>query len=636
MSSPDAPSGGPLFLDDPAPERIGPFRLLSILGQGSMGIVFDAEDDEGRRVALKTIRPVGDRERSEQAAARFEREARILQQLDHPGIVRLIDAGRDGDALYLAMERVEGISLLAIRRQGPLGFQPLVQLGAQLADALAHLHDAGVIHRDIKPANILIRTHGQPVITDFGISGLNEATNITRQGDLLGSPGFMAPEVIEGASTTPASDQYSLGRLLFELGARGDAPRLARGRPLLEVLEAAVQVDWQRMPTEAPWPGCVAVLHRMMATRPADRYPNAEAVVTALHQLTADGLDHDTLSGHIQQLDVPSTTSWEALAVDLADPDAPATPRDNALPVPQTAPILVEGSRVTEPHPVAELDVADASGATEPSSVAERRKVAEASGVAEATVALPDGATAESLEDDDLDAHEGLRLASGRRHADVREGIPLDQLLLQKQRRPAALAAATPTSGAAPPTDIERLQRQNRRLRDELSAMRRTRRPPWLPIPMIAIILAIAAFAGGAIIGSLSRDPVETTPRIVLVPAAPVSPISTPLAAASMPANGVPSEQDRRDAYEMLRAAHEHLHRRDVDGAIRLFRLCLQFADFGPCHRDLGAVLTLVGDPAGRRHLRRYVDTTPNADDARYIRALLDGSEGPNFSPNPR
>ena len=595
--------------------RIGPFKLLGVLGQGSMGVVFDAEDPKGRRVALKTIRPSGLKTRSEQIAARFAREAQILQQLDHPGIVRLIDSGRDGDTLYLAMELVEGVSLLAVRRQGPLGFHPLVQLGVQVAEALSFLHEAGVIHRDIKPANILIGSTGQPVITDFGISGLNEATNITQQGDLLGSPGFMAPEVIQGDPTTPASDLYSLGRLLFELGARGTAHQLMRNRPLLEVLRAAMQVDWQRLPTEEPWPLLRPILARMMAESPRDRFTDARDVVAALRAVQVDDvLEIDTLGGHVQQLDVPQTTKWQAVADDLLDANV--------------APDLPELDDRTKTDPG--YASADAEG-----------QAMIVSPTADTPVPLPshllmpmDGADTDDLEAapaEDAPAREadggGLRLPGmGERYQPPASGIPLNELVAQRDTRippaPTSPASTSPAphvpSGARSADDsvheLARLTRANRQLREELGRIRRqqSRRIGIAPLA----VLSVACLAVGAIVGGLSAGSPRPT-AVVMVPS-PAALTVTTLDDGEDQALG-----DQRDAAELLKAAHEHLVRKDIDGALRLLRLCVRIDGLPACHRDLGSLLALIGDPAAEQHFRRYVELAPNAPDVQSIRTAL-------------
>ena len=232
------------------PEYIGPYKVEGVLGQGSMAIVFDAISPLGEHVAVKVLRATGNAAREELATLRFNREIEILKTHKHPNIIRLLDAGESNGIAYLVMERIDGVSLLSIRRRGAFEFEPLIELGINLASALHHLHEAGVIHRDIKPANVLIRQDGRPILTDFGISGSNQAADITRQGDLLGSPGFMSPELIRGQAPSIRSDQFALGRLLFELGAKGPAAKLSSKLPILEVLPKGIG---DRLESISPW-----------------------------------------------------------------------------------------------------------------------------------------------------------------------------------------------------------------------------------------------------------------------------------------------------------------------------------------------------------------------------------------------
>ena len=308
--------------DSALPEQIGPFKIHGVLGRGGMGVVFDASAESGERLALKLIRPIGDGDRVRQLVARFLREAEILEKFNHPSIVRLVASGDVDSLMYLAMERINGVSLLAVRRKGPLSFDAVISLGAQLSDALAHMHDHGVVHRDIKPANVLIDKSGRPVITDFGISGSTDAVAITRHGDLLGSPGFMAPEVTHGDAPGALSDQFALGRMLFELGAVGDAGRLPKNLPLLEMLEASLRIDWSRLP--AGWAAVESILRRMTADAPAERFPSSHAARDAFKALMGHPLDDfNTLNGHVSRLNLKSDHAWAEMSttsMDAVDP----------------------------------------------------------------------------------------------------------------------------------------------------------------------------------------------------------------------------------------------------------------------------------------------------------------------------
>ena len=180
----------------PAPERIGGFRLLRRLGAGAMGEVYLAEQEKlGRQVALKLIRPelVG----SKTAAARFDREARAVARLRHPNIVRLFEFGEDRGVLYLALELVDGDGLDRLIGRGPVPWRTAVRWVRDIARALQHAHDAGIVHRDVKPGNIRLTPEGRPLLLDFGIARDHEAEARLTQ-TYAGSPLYSAPEVMPG------------------------------------------------------------------------------------------------------------------------------------------------------------------------------------------------------------------------------------------------------------------------------------------------------------------------------------------------------------------------------------------------------------------------------------------------------
>ncbi|SEL76658.1 serine/threonine protein kinase [Stigmatella aurantiaca] len=209
-------------------ERIlGPYRLLNRLGRGGMGEVWEAEPlhQPGARVALKVLH--GD-ERLSQAWGRFIGEARIGALLDHPHIVRTLDLGREGEDLYLVMERLEGMPLshLDLVSEGPLPCGMVVEMGLQVLEALAYAQNApspagvrlGLIHRDLKPSNLFLTAEGKVKLIDFGIAqaaGL-ELTQ-TRSGLVRGSLPYLSPEQARGEALDTRSDLFSLGLVLHEL-----------------------------------------------------------------------------------------------------------------------------------------------------------------------------------------------------------------------------------------------------------------------------------------------------------------------------------------------------------------------------------------------------------------------------------
>ena len=206
----------------PVPGQIGPYKILEVLGEGGMGVVYRAEQSQPRRqVALKLIRPglvTGSLLR------RFQLEADILARLQHPGIAQVYQADLYEGAPYFAMELIEGESLTEHARTQNLSIKQRLELFAKVCDAVQHAHQKGVVHRDLKPGNILVDTSGQPKILDFGVAratdGDIQTTTIqTDVGQLIGTIPYMSPEQASGdpEAIDTRSDVYALGVVLFEL-----------------------------------------------------------------------------------------------------------------------------------------------------------------------------------------------------------------------------------------------------------------------------------------------------------------------------------------------------------------------------------------------------------------------------------
>ena len=230
---------------DPTQLRFGPFRVLRRLGSGGMGEVFLAERSEAgfeQHVALKRVRRTA---LSGDLTARFLRERQVLARLQHPGIARLIDGGVDDDGRpWLAMEFIEGLSLLQHARSHALSLEARIGLIRQVNAAVAYAHRNLVIHRDIKPANVLVTRDGEAKLLDFGIAKLldDSAIDATRLDQRAHTLRYAAPEQLTGDRTTTATDVYALGLLLFELVA--ECPPYARA--------AAGELDWHRAVLDEP------------------------------------------------------------------------------------------------------------------------------------------------------------------------------------------------------------------------------------------------------------------------------------------------------------------------------------------------------------------------------------------------
>ena len=204
--------------------RLGPYEILGPLGAGGMGEVYRAKDTRlGRDVAVKIL-PAHLSQRPE-SRERFEREARAISSLNHPGICVLYDVGREGDADYLVMELLDGETLASRLARGPVKLEEALRIGAQIADALAAAHRKGIIHRDLKPANVALTKSGAKVL-DFGIAKLRDeaksetatvTTPLTGQGAMVGTVQYMAPEQLEGKDVDHRVDLFAFGAVLYEM-----------------------------------------------------------------------------------------------------------------------------------------------------------------------------------------------------------------------------------------------------------------------------------------------------------------------------------------------------------------------------------------------------------------------------------
>jgi hypothetical protein len=212
--------------------RLAGYRVFGVLGSGGMGTVFAAEDVALRRpVALKVMNPdlAADPVNGWQ---RFFREARALAAIKHPNLVTVYQVGHEGNAVYLAMEQLEGQTLAARILDGePPTPEEVVRIGTEVAAALSAIHDRGFIHRDVKPANIWIEANGGRVkLLDFGlVRSVDEDTQLTEAGMVVGTPAFMSPEQMRGRGLDCRTDLFSLGCVLYTFCTRrqpfqGDTP----------------------------------------------------------------------------------------------------------------------------------------------------------------------------------------------------------------------------------------------------------------------------------------------------------------------------------------------------------------------------------------------------------------------------
>jgi serine/threonine-protein kinase len=258
--------------------RVGDYELLSEIGRGGMGVVYEARHvDLKRRVALKVL-PWAEFS-SEEQRERFRREAEAAARLNHPHIVSVFEWGNHGGCPYMAMRLVEGARSLADEiAKGPLPAREAARILAKVARGVHYSHQHGVLHRDIKPGNILLDAGGEPLLVDFGLARLEDAAfNLTQPDLVFGTPAYMPPEQGAGEDITTASDVYSLGAVLYE-ALTGKPP--FRGKSVPEIMRQVAE-------QEAPSPQTLrpdldrdvaTIVLKCLEKSPSRRYGSADAL----------------------------------------------------------------------------------------------------------------------------------------------------------------------------------------------------------------------------------------------------------------------------------------------------------------------------------------------------------------------
>jgi hypothetical protein len=266
--------------------RLGGYRVLRMIGAGGMGVVFQAEDPQlGRLVALKVMRP--GLASDAVVLKRFLREARAMGAIKHDHVLTVYQVGEERSVPFFAAELLEGESLEdRLRRVGHLPVAEVLRIGREMAEGLAAAHERGLVHRDVKPANVwLEQPRGRVKVLDFGLArNAREDAKLTKQGTILGTPSYMAPEQARGGTVDPRTDLFSLGCVLYR-ACTGRLP--FQGDDKISIL---LSVN-----TEDPPPpvqvcpdvpaGLSDLVMRLLAKKPEDRPQSAAAVVAALHEL---------------------------------------------------------------------------------------------------------------------------------------------------------------------------------------------------------------------------------------------------------------------------------------------------------------------------------------------------------------
>jgi Tol biopolymer transport system component len=308
---------------------LGPYKILAPLGAGGMGEVYRAHDTRlGRDVAIKVLS--SHLAATPEIRARFEREARTISQLNHPHICTLYDIGHEGDTDYLVMELLEGETLAHRLEKGPLPLAEVLALGVQVADALDVAHRRGIVHRDLKPANVMLTKSGAKLM-DFGLAraasapdgrgltvvpgGLSESPTVsrplTREGAIVGTFQYMAPEQLEGHEADARSDIWALGCVLYEMAT---GKRAFEGTSQASLISAIMKDEPRPILELQPLtpPALERIVTACLEKDPSGRFQSAHDLGFALEGLTGSGIG--TSPGGVPAAGLQRMTRREAIA----------------------------------------------------------------------------------------------------------------------------------------------------------------------------------------------------------------------------------------------------------------------------------------------------------------------------------
>ena len=276
-------------------QRLGAYEITAKLGEGGMGEVWRATDTRlEREVAIKVL-PAATLENAG-ARARLLREARLASRLNHPNVCTIHDVGEVEGRAYIAMELVEGQSLAARLAAGAISREAALRFGSQIAEALAHAHERGVVHRDLKCANVVVTAEGRAKVLDFGLAkrladeNLGDATTLSRHpltepGTVAGTLAYMAPEQLRGEPADPRSDIWALGIVLYEMAA---GRRPFSGETAFSLSSAILTEPPSPLPPTVSAP-LAAVIERALAKEPGERFQRAGEVLAALQVVQSGG-----------------------------------------------------------------------------------------------------------------------------------------------------------------------------------------------------------------------------------------------------------------------------------------------------------------------------------------------------------
>ncbi|HUP66117.1 MAG TPA: protein kinase [Thermoanaerobaculia bacterium] len=278
-------------------DRLGPYEIVSRIGAGGMGEVFKARDARlNRSVAIKIL--PSEYAPDTHLRTRFEREARTISQLNHPRICTIHDVGESGGNPYLVMELLEGETLADRINRGPLPLRDVLRYGAEIAEALDAAHRAGIVHRDLKPGNVMITRTGAKLL-DFGLAkpspveaddaGLTAQKPLTREGTLVGTFQYMAPEQLDGSATDPRTDIFALGALLYEMATGRRAFEGKTRASLIAAIVSGTPPPIRDLQPLAP-AGLEHLVAKCLEKDPEDRWQSAHDIAEELRWIAEQSL----------------------------------------------------------------------------------------------------------------------------------------------------------------------------------------------------------------------------------------------------------------------------------------------------------------------------------------------------------
>ena len=609
------------------PRRIGGFELVAPIEGVGHTASFRAWSDEGREGVVKILPRPPSPDPDPLRAERFLKEANRLVEYAHPGLVRVLDAGVLEDAFYLVLARQEGSPLSDLVTDGPVDLGVLLSVALELADTLASLHDQGITVRDLDPDHVVITPDGRALLRGPALGAL------TRVGlgpgcELIGAPGFVAPELLLGIPPSALSDQFAYGRMLLFLLGVVDRTLIEPGAPIRPQLESSLAVPWSRYPPSEEYVGLRPMLERMTMARAAERFPSMRGPLDVLVSIVLEVAPAEASAPEVAQ---------------VGDDTVPNLPRS------QRDPPVHEGDatisrRLGRTHSI----VLARGGELEVYEDTDEMDEIEASGEIESVLAHlrdPRGALARSES-----GRSPLLTPAGLRPDDAGEGtepvtVPdrvrrTDVTSPSVPRAPRRNSTAPlPPPGATDGPDDDGPTRPG--LRSLLEATD-TRPPPlepeWVEVSAFDADdtarrdapAAWKVFVAAAVVAGAASWGVRAAARAVWT--APVRPAVLPVERRAGPVylyeGDGPLDQARvRRAHAHLTEARRALKDLDAGAAERALGACIQAADLGPCHRALASLWSLLDHPSAGAHLARYL-VTPNAD-LRLERLLRTPPGGP-------